>query len=44
MVEVLTYEKAVESGALALFGEKYSSDVRVLTMGHDSFSKEFQLN
>ncbi|MFL2815654.1 MAG: alanine--tRNA ligase [Alphaproteobacteria bacterium] len=40
MVEVLTYEKAVESGALALFGEKYSSEVRVLTMGHDSFSKE----
>ncbi|MBP56591.1 MAG: alanine--tRNA ligase [Rhodobiaceae bacterium] len=40
MVEVLTYEKAVESGALALFGEKYDSEVRVLTMGHDSFSKE----
>jgi len=40
MVEILTYEKAVESGALALFGEKYSSEVRVLTMGHDSFSKE----
>ena len=40
MVEVLTYEKAVESGALALFGEKYASEVRVLTMGHDSFSKE----
>ena len=39
-VEVLTYEKAVESGALALFGEKYDSEVRVLTMGHDSFSKE----
>ena len=39
VVEVLTYEKAVESGALALFGEKYSSEVRVLTMGHDSFSK-----
>ena len=39
-VDVLTYEKAVESGALALFGEKYDSEVRVLTMGHDSFSKE----
>ena len=39
-VEILSFDKAVESGALALFGEKYDEEVRVLTMGEDSFSKE----
>ena len=39
-VEILSYDRAVESGALALFGEKYDNEVRVLTMGEDSFSKE----
>ena len=29
----MPYEDAVESGAMALFGEKYDDDVRVLTMG-----------
>ena len=36
--EILPYEKAVEKGALALFGEKYEDSVRVLTMGENNFS------
>ena len=39
-VEILSFDDAVNSGALALFGEKYDEEVRVLTMGEDSFSKE----
>ena len=38
--EILSYEKAVEKGALALFGEKYEDSVRVLSMGEDNFSIE----
>ncbi len=38
--EILSYEKAVEKGALALFGEKYEDSVRVLTMGENNFSTE----
>ena len=38
--EILSYEKAIEKGALALFGEKYDNEVRVLTMGEESFSME----
>jgi alanyl-tRNA synthetase len=30
---IMPYEDAVASGAMALFGEKYDDDVRVLTMG-----------
>ena len=30
---IMPYEDAVASGAIALFGEKYDDDVRVLTMG-----------
>jgi len=32
--------KAIEAGAVAMFGEKYGSEVRVLSVGGGEFSRE----
>jgi alanyl-tRNA synthetase len=37
---LMSIEEAMRSGAVALFGEKYVSDVRVLSVGDGVFSKE----
>ncbi len=38
--KLMKLDDAIDSGAQALFGEKYDDDVRVLSMGADSFSVE----
>lgn len=38
--EVMNLDAARNKGAMALFGEKYDADVRVLSMGVDNFSME----
>jgi len=37
---MMSIEEAMRSGAVAMFGEKYGSEVRVLSVGEGTFSKE----
>ncbi len=38
--QLMSYDQAVDAGAIALFGEKYTDKVRVITIGNSNFSME----
>ena len=38
--QMMSLDEARQDGAVALFGEKYATEVRVLSMGEEGFSKE----